>query len=230
MESPEKVRARQMDFMPPAALRNGFRIILLDFYLIYLLSCITKFYMMSLTLIVLLVVVLLALIAVFIFNRFVRNRNQVKDAWSNIDAALKRRHDLVPNLVNSVKGYAAHEAGTLEKVIKARNAAATIAPDDINGRIQAENNLGSGLRHLFALAERYPDLKANTNFLDLQQNLSELEEGLERSRRYYNATVRQNNSFGESFPGVLFAGAFGYQHFNYFEVTGDERVVPKVEF
>lgn len=158
-----------------------------------------------------------------IFNRFVKNRNRVKDAWSNIDVALKRRHDHIPNLVNTVKGYAAHEQETLNKVVAARNAATSAPKDDINAQIKAENQLQQTLRSLFALSESYPDLKANTNFLDLQQKLSEIEENLERSRKYYNITVRENNTYGESFPGVVFAGIFKYRHFDYFEAEAADR-------
>ncbi len=174
--------------------------------------------------------VLLGLFMIFIFNKFVRNRNLVNDAWSNIDAGLKRRHDLVPNLVSTVKGYAQHETSTFENVTRARNAAMQAGTGDINSRVDAENALNAGLKSLFALAEQYPELKANTAFLDLQQQLGQLEESLERTRRYYNATVRENNSFGEGFPGVLFAGLFGYKHFNFFETAQGEKAVPKVEF
>jgi LemA protein len=154
----------------------------------------------------------------------------VKDAWSNIDVALKRRHDLIPNLVNTVKGYAAHEQETLNQVIAARNAAMAAPKGNINTQIKAEQGLQAGLGKLFALAEGYPDLKANTNFLDLQEKLNEIEENLERSRRYYNSTVRENNTYGESFPGVLFAGNFKYQHFEFFEAEAAERENINVDF
>jgi LemA protein len=170
------------------------------------------------------------LLLISIFNRFVKNRNTVKDAWSNIDVALKRRYDLIPNLVETVKGYAAHEKTTLEDVINARNAAMAVPSDDINGQIKAENALQQTLRSIFALGEAYPDLKANMNFIDLQQKLNEIEENLERSRRYYNGTVRENNTYGESFPGVLFAGIFNYTHFDYFEAEAASRENVKVDF
>ncbi len=176
------------------------------------------------------IVAVVVILVVIIFNRFVKNRNMVKDAWSNIDVALKRRYDLIPNLVETVKGYAAHEKGTLEDVIKARNAAIAVPPDDINAQIKAENQLQQTLRSIFALGEAYPELKANANFLDLQQKLNEIEENLERSRRYYNGTVRVNNTYGESLPGVLFAGMFNYQHFDYFETDEAERQNVKVSF
>ena len=180
--------------------------------------------------ILLAVLALLTFLVIGIFNRFVKNRNLVKDAWSNIDVALKRRYDLIPNLVETVKGYAAHEKDTLEKVIQARNEAMAVPPGNINDQIKAENQLQQTLRSLFALGEAYPNLKANTNFLQLQEKLNEIEENLERSRRYYNGTVRENNTYGESFPGVLFAGMFNYTHFEYFESTEEERGNVKVDF
>ncbi len=186
---------------------------------------------MNLTAIAIFVLLLLIVFfAIAIFNKFVKNRNLVKDAWSNIDVALKRRYDLIPNLVETVKGYAAHEKETLERAIQARNSAIAVPTGDINGQIKAENALQQTLRSIFALSESYPDLKANTNFIQLQEKLNEIEENLERSRRYYNGTVRENNTYGESFPGVLFAGMFRYQHFDYFETAEAERENVKVDF
>lgn len=183
------------------------------------------------TMIILLgLIVLIAFLLVGIFNRFVKNRNTVNDAWSNIDVALKRRYDLIPNLVEMVKGYAKHEKSTLEEVINARNAAMQVPKGDINAQIKAENQLQQSLRSIFALGEAYPDLKANVNFLDLQEKLNLIEENLERSRRYYNGTVRENNTYGESFPGVLFAGMFKYQYFDFFEVDEVSRANVKVDF
>ena len=181
-------------------------------------------------LIVLAIVLALAFFLVQVFNRFAKNRNVVKDGWSNIDVALKRRYDLIPNLVETVKGYASHEKTTLENVIKARNAAMAVPSDDINAQIKAENQLQQTLRSIFALSEAYPDLKANANFMDLQQKLNEIEINLERSRRYYNGTVRENNTYGESFPGVMFAGMFKYQHFDFFETDEASRENVKVSF
>jgi LemA protein len=176
------------------------------------------------------IIVLIVVLSIAIFNRFVKNRNLVKDAWSNIDVALKRRYDLIPNLVETVKGYAKHEKSTLEDVINARNAAMQVPKGDINGQIKAENQLQQTLRSIFALGEAYPDLKANVNYLDLQEKLNVIEENLERSRRYYNGTVRENNTYGESFPGVLFAGMFKYEHFDYFETDQASRENVKVDF
>jgi LemA protein len=180
------------------------------------------------TLIIILLVIGSVLIS--IFNRFAKNRNRVKDAWSNIDVALKRRRDLIPNLVNTVKGYAVHEQETLEQVVIARHAAMAVPKGDINAQIKAEGALQQTLRSLFALSEAYPDLKANANFLDLQQKLNEIEENLERSRRYYNSTVRENNTYGESFPGIVFSGMFKYQHFDFFEVDAADRENINVDF
>ncbi|HNP68281.1 MAG TPA: LemA family protein [Aequorivita sp.] len=185
---------------------------------------------MNIILLVIGILAVVAILLVIVYNRFVKNRNVVKDAWSNIDVALKRRYDLIPNLVETVKGYAAHEKTTLESVIQARNTAMAVPSDDINAQIKAENQLQQTLRSIFALGEAYPDLKANPNFLDLQQKLNEIEENLERSRRYYNGTVRENNTYGESFPGVLFAGMLNYQHFDYFETDQVSRENVKVSF
>ncbi len=185
---------------------------------------------MNIVLLILGVIIVFGLLLVIVYNRFVKNRNTVKDGWSNIDVALKRRYDLIPNLVETVKGYAAHEKTTLESVIQARNAAMAVPSNDINAQIKAENQLQQTLRSIFALSEAYPDLKANTNFLDLQQKLNEIEENLERSRRYYNGTVRENNTYGESFPAVLFASMLNYQHFDYFETDEASRENVKVNF
>jgi LemA protein len=185
---------------------------------------------MGIFLLIIGLLILLVVFIIIIFNRFVKNRNVVQDAWSNIDVALKRRYDLIPNLVETVKGYAKHESGTLENVIKARNAAMQVPKDDINGQIKAENQLQQSLRSIFALGEAYPDLKANANFLDLQGKLNMIEENLERSRRYYNGTVRENNTYGESLPGVIFAGMFNYKHFDFFETDEASKENVKVDF
>lgn len=176
------------------------------------------------------ILLLLFIFVMSIFNRFVKNKNMVKDAWSNIDVALRRRYDLIPNLVETVKGYVQHEKSTLEAVINARNAAMEVPTTDINAKISAENRLQQGLRSIFALGEAYPELKANANFLDLQEKLDHIEENLERSRRYYNGTVRENNTYGESVPGALFASMFRYEHFNFFETDDISRTNVKVDF
>lgn len=176
------------------------------------------------------IIVLLVVLMVSAFNRFAKNRNVVKDAWGNIDVALKRRYDLIPNLVETVKGYATHEKETLERVVQARNTAMQVPDGDINAQIKAENQLQQTLRSIFALSESYPDLKANAGFLDLQNKLNEIEENLERNRRYYNGTVRENNTYGESLPGALFAGMLKYQHFDFFEADAASRENVKVSF
>lgn len=180
--------------------------------------------------VVIALLVLVAFVAIGIFNKFVSNRNRVKDAWSNIDVALKPRHDLIPNLVNTIKGYATHEQETLQQVIAARNAAVNIPTGEVNKQIEAEGQLQATLGKLFALSESYPDLKANQNFLQLQDKLTDLEADLEKRRRYYNGAVRANNTYGESFPGVIFAGMFGFEHFNYFEAAEHERQNVVVDF
>ncbi|NNG11137.1 MAG: LemA family protein [Arenibacter sp.] len=176
------------------------------------------------------IVALLALFLINVFNRFAKLRNLVMDALSNIDVALRRRYDLIPNLVETVKGYAAHEKETLDSVILARNAAMSVPTGDINAQIKAENQSQQSLRSIFALGEAYPDLKANASFLDLQQKLNEIEENLERARRYYNGSVRENNTYGESVPGVLVASMFKYQKFDYFETDEASRANVKVDF
>lgn len=174
--------------------------------------------------------VLMAFFLIYVFNQFAKLRNLVKDAWSNIDVALKRRYDLIPNLVETVKGYAQHEKSTLDAVISARNAALSVPAGDINSQIRADQQVQQGLSKILALGEAYPDLKANTNYLDLQQKLAEIEENLERARRYYNGSVRENNTYGESMPGILVASLFKYQHFDYFQADEADRTNVKVAF
>lgn len=163
------------------------------------------------------------------YNKLVSLKNKVLESWSGIDVQLKRRYDLIPNLVNTVKGYAAHESGTLEKVIQARNMA--MSAGNTHDRIEAENVLSGTLKSLFALAENYPDLKANASFLDLQNKLTEIEESLSNARRYYNALVRDNNTYVDSFPSNLIANAFKFEKFDFFELeSNEERKNPVVQF
>lgn len=184
---------------------------------------------MPIYVIIIIAVILILLVSIIgIFNRFAKNRNMVNDAWSNIDVILKKRHDLVPNLVNIVKGYATHEQEIFSKVTSARSTAISAKNSNINEQIIAENLLQRSLFSVFALCEDYPDLKANTNFIDLQQRLSDIEENIERSRRYYNSTVRENNTYGESFPGFVFAAMFHYKQFDFFETDDMENM--KVDF
>jgi LemA protein len=169
------------------------------------------------------------LYAIIMFNSLVRTRQMANEAWSGIDVQLKRRSELVPNLVESVKGYANHERSVLEEVTQLRNAAREIAKDNVAGRAQAEQALTVAIGKLVALAENYPDLKANANFLELQHELSHLEDELQMARRYYNGTVRNQNVLVQSFPSNLIAGIFGFAPRDYFELSdATERDVPQV--
>ena len=176
--------------------------------------------------IILLVVVALAAIA-FLYNRLVGTAQMANEAWSGIDVQLKRRAELVPNLVEVVKGYAAHERSLLEQLTQMRTAAQAVPAGDVAARAQAEGALGAALGRLMAVAEGYPDLKASANFLELQRELSKLENDLQMSRRYYNGAVRNQNTLVQTFPVNLIAGAFGFRPRAYFEI-GDaaERNAP----
>ena len=167
--------------------------------------------------------------AIVIFNRLVRTRQMANEAWSGVDVQLERRSDLVPNLVESVKGYAAHERGVLEQITQLRGAARALPGDDVAGRAQAEGALSVALGKLLAVAENYPDLKANTNFLQLQQQLSDLENELQMARRYYNGAVRNLNVLVQSFPSNLVAGIAGFAPREYFEAPDGDRAVPQVD-
>ncbi len=163
-----------------------------------------------------------------LYNRMVRLRIRCDESWASIDAQLKRRADLIPNLVETVKGYAAHEKGLFEELTEAR--AKAIAGGSVQERAEAEGLLTGALRSLFAVAEAYPELKANTNFLQLQESLSKIEDDIQMARRYYNAVVRDYNAAIETFPGNLFAGVFGFTPRHYFEVAEADREPVKVEF
>jgi LemA protein len=169
------------------------------------------------------------LVVAGMYNGLVQLRVRADNSWSDIDVQLKRRHDLVPNLVETVKGYAAHEKGTFEDVARYRSAA--MAATSATDRAQAEGQLTQALRGLLAVAEAYPDLKANTQFQALQQSLSDLEETLQNSRRYYNAVVRDLNTRIQSFPSNIIAGMFNFQQRQFFEISdATERAVPSVKF
>lgn len=163
------------------------------------------------------VVVLLAVVLISMYNRLVRLRQGVRESWSSIDTELRRRYDLIPNLVETVKGYASHESETLENVIRARNSAMS-AGGDAASQVEAQNQLSGALRQIFALSEAYPDLKANSNFQELQGQLEETETRISQSRRFYNANVRELNTSVESFPNSLIAGNFGFKSEPYFEI------------
>ena len=180
--------------------------------------------------IILILVVAVVLYAVVIFNRLVRTRQMANEAWSGIDVQLKRRSDLIPNLVDTVKGYAAHERSVLEEVTQLRGAARAVPEGDVAGRARVEGALSASLGRLFALAENYPDLKASANFLGLQRQLSALENELQMARRYYNGAVRNLNVLVQSFPSNLVAGLFGFGPRDFFALAdAGERAVPQVD-
>lgn len=184
---------------------------------------------MIVLIVIVVIIVLLLIWAIGIYNSLIRLRNQVKEGWSGIDVQLKRRHDLIPNLVESVKGYQQHEKSTFEEVTNLRNQA--MQAQGIEGKAKAESALSLGLGKLFAVAENYPDLKASANFIDLQKNLAEIEDNLQNARRYYNATVRDFNIKVQSFPDNVVANAFHFESEPFFELDGDaEKAVPKVTF
>jgi LemA protein len=160
--------------------------------------------------------VLLVIWAIAAYNRFVRLVQRAKEAWADIDVQLKRRYDLIPNLVETVKGYATHEAGTLEKVTAAR--AAAMDANSIEDRGRAENMLSDTLKSLFAVSEAYPDLKANASFVELQRELSDTENKIQAARRFYNTNVRDLNTSIESFPGNVIAGMFRFEPREFFEL------------
>lgn len=172
--------------------------------------------------IVLGVVVVLGLFVAFTYNRFITLVQRAKEAWSDIDVQLKRRYDLIPNLVQTVKGYATHEQGTLDKVTQAR--AAAMSAQGIAQKGEAENMLTDALKSLFAVSEAYPDLKANTNFLELQRELSDTENKIQAARRFYNTNVRDLNTAVQSFPGNIIAGMFRFGEREFFELGADEAV------
>jgi len=175
-----------------------------------------------------LAVVALIFLAVVMYNGLVKLREQAEAAWADIDVQLKRRHDLIPNLVETVKGYATHEQETLDAVIQARSRAMGATGPAEAG--MAESMLGSALKSLFALAESYPELKASEGFRDLQKSLASLEDAIQNARRYYNAVVRDFNTRVQQVPTNLVAMSFGFRQKEFFEVEEGERTVPKVEF
>jgi LemA protein len=175
------------------------------------------------------ILVLLIVFVISIYNGLIRLKIKVDEAWSDIDTQLKRRYDLIPNIVETVKGYAKHEKTTFEEITKARSMAMNAST--VEDKEKAENMLSGTLKSLFALAENYPQLKADQNFLNLQQTLKEVEEHLQLSRRYYNATVRDFNTKIEVFPNNLLAGMFQFTQRKFFEVDrAEERENVKVAF
>ncbi len=184
---------------------------------------------MSITYIILTIVVLIALWVIMAFNGLVILKNRAKEAWADIDVQLKRRYDLIPNLVNTVKGYATHERELFEKVTLARTAA--MSATGLKDKGEAENALSGTLKSLFAVAENYPDLKASTNFLALQNELTDTEDKIQAARRFYNTNVRDLNIKIESFPANIIAGSFGFKQMELFQTANDiEREPVAVKF
>jgi len=182
-------------------------------------------------LILFIILVVIVLIIFWIaggFNRLVTLRNRAKEAWSDIDVQLKRRYDLIPNLVETVKGYATHEKETFEKVIEAR--AKAMGAQTVKDRAEAENSLSQTLKSIFALAENYPDLKASQNFLELQRELTDTEDKVQASRRFYNGNVRDLNTQIETVPTNIIASLFGFQKMEFFEIAEAEKAPVQVKF
>ena len=186
---------------------------------------------MNTTQIVILVVAIIVVWAVFTYNRLVALRNRAKEAFSDIDVQLKRRYNLIPNLLEAVKGYAAHEKGVFEAVTKARaNALLTEQSGNIKNIAGAENMLTGALKSLFAVAENYPDLKASSNFMELQRELRDTEDKIQASRRFFNTTVMTLNTMIQSFPVVLVAKTLGFKQEEFFEIEEEQKAAPKVSF
>lgn len=183
---------------------------------------------MSFGTLLLAVVVAIGAYALLVYNRLIKQRNQVKEAWSDIDVQLKRRYNLIPNLVETVKGYATHEREAFENVTQARaRAMGATSPEE---QAKAENMLSSTLKSLFAVAEAYPDLKANTNFLELQRELSDTENKIQAARRFYNTNVKDYNTAIQQVPKNVIANLFKFQAEEFFEAEEGEKELPKVEF
>jgi len=196
------------------------------YFLVGRVSLFTNLKIMSIIYVLIAIIVILAVWVIFAYNRFVSLINNAKEAWSDIDVQLKRRYDLIPNLVNTVKGYAAHESATFENVTKARTAA--MGASNIAEKGKAENMLSGALKSVFALAEAYPDLKANQNFLGLQTELSDTENKIQASRRFYNGNVRDLNIAVEAFPGNIVAARFHFAKMELFTLD-DEAAKQPVE-
>lgn len=172
---------------------------------------------------ILAIIALIIIWAISMYNGLIKLKIKVDNSWSDIRVFLKKRYDLIPNLVNTVKGYAAHESQTFEKVTQARNAAVSVPPGDVQGAAQANQVLGGALRGLLAIAENYPDLKANQNFLELQNALQSIEGDLGNARRYYNATVRDYNTAIQQFPAVMIANFAGFKPREFYELENQQE-------
>jgi LemA protein len=177
---------------------------------------------------ILIIIAVLLVLCVGLFNQLVRRRTSVKEAWSGIQVQLKRRYDLIPNLVETVKGYRQHERDVLEQVTLARTRC--LDAQGVKAQASAEQGLSQALKSLFAVSENYPDLKANVNFVELQKQLADVEEQLQMARRYYNGTVRDYNIAVQSFPGMLIAGLFSFSSAEFFEGAPEEAQTPRVQF
>ncbi len=180
--------------------------------------------------------VILAAIALFVgwvitmYNGLIRGRNRVDEAWSDIDVQLKRRYDLIPNLVETVKGYAAHEKEVFDKVVDARARAMGVEGGPSNAKAEAEGQLSGALKSIFAIAEAYPDLKANQNFLELQRELTDTEDKIMASRRFYNGNVRDFNTMIQVFPTNIINGMLKFKAYEFFQAAEDEKAPVKVDF
>ena len=183
---------------------------------------------MTILWIVLTAIILFLLWLVAVYNGLIGQKNRTQEAWSDIDVQLKRRYDLIPNLIETVKGYAKHEKSVFEEVTKARTAA--MQANGLENKAEKENALSQTLKSIFAVAENYPDLKANQNFLNLQENLTDTEDKIEASRRYYNGNVRDFNIKIQVFPNNIFARRLGFKEFELFEAASGEKQAPKVDF
>ena len=187
------------------------------------------FAMVMVFLIIAAIIAVIALWAVSGYNNLVQNKSLVQEAWSGIDVQLKRRYDLIPNLVETVKSYSIHESNIIENIVRMR--AASMGASQVADKETAEVGLAGSLKTLFAISEQYPDLKANQNFLSLQKELSSVEQELQLARRYYNGTVRNYNILTKQFPTNLIASYAGFGSISYFEITDhDERSAPKMKF
>ena len=184
--------------------------------------------MADVLLLILIIVIVIGIWLALTYNRLVTLRNRAQEAWSDINVQLKRRYNLIPNLVETVKGYAAHERGVFEKVTEARTRA--MGAQTVREKADAENFLSQTLKSLFAVAENYPDLKASQNFLELQRELRDTEDKIQAARRFYNTNVRDLNIKIESFPANIVAGLFGFSKMDFFEIEGEAREPVSVKF
>ena len=175
------------------------------------------------------IIVLVFIYIISLYNNLIKNKNMVEEGWSGIDVQLKKRSNLIPNILSSVKGYMTHEKSLLEQITALRSQ--SDSANNVIDQARAESSLSGSLMNLFAVAENYPELKANENFLDLQKQLQEIEDEIQMARRYYNGTVRNNNVLVESFPSNIIANSFNFEKFDFFEIEDPGiKEVPKVEF